>query len=133
LFRDDIGAFVPLELIESAVDIGVLVRPPRQRVAYRAGVDAASGVGADSFALGIAHRDGNEAVLDVAFEIKPPFSPSEAIASCASLLKSYRLRSCVGDKYSAGFVMEGFAKVCREPFWRENSVCTKSMLYAEPF
>jgi hypothetical protein len=110
-FRDDIGTFVPLELIEAAVDVGVLVRAPKPGATYRGFVDAASGVGADSFALGIAHRDGNEIVLDLAFEIRPPFSPDAALGECASLLKSYGLRSCVGDKYSAGFVIEGFAKL----------------------
>jgi len=109
-FRDDIGTFVPLELIESAVDIGVLVRPPRPGVAYKGFVDAASGVGQDSFAIGIAHKDGNEIVLDLAHEIKPPFSPDGAIAECSSLLKSYGLRACTGDKYSLGFTNEGFAK-----------------------
>jgi hypothetical protein len=111
-FRDDIGTFVPLELIESAVDAGVLVRPPKPGVnSYRAFVDAASGVGADSFALDIAHGDGNEVILDLAHEIKPPFSPDPALAEVSSLLKSYGLRSCAGDKYSAGFVIEGFAKL----------------------
>jgi hypothetical protein len=109
-FRDDIGSYVPTELIEAAVDVGVLVRPPKPGIAYRAFVDAASGVGADSFALGIAHKDGNEAVLDLAHEIKPPFSPDRALAECASLMKNYNLKACTGDKYSAGFVIEGFAK-----------------------
>jgi hypothetical protein len=110
LFRDDIGAYVPTELIEAAVDIGVLVRPPKPGMAYWGFADAASGVGSDSFALGIAHKDGNEVVLDLAHEIKPPFSPDSAIAECASLLKSYGLRACTGDKYSLGFTNEGFAK-----------------------
>jgi hypothetical protein len=109
-FRDDIGSYVPTELIEAAVDIGVLVRPPKPGLAYWGFADAASGVGADSFALGIAHKDGNEVVLDCAHEIKPPFSPDSAIAECASLLRSYGLRSCTGDKYSLGFTNECFAK-----------------------
>jgi hypothetical protein len=109
-FRDDIGSYVPTELIESAVDIGVLVRPPKPGVAYWGFADAASGVGQDSFAIGIAHKDGNEVVLDLAHEIKPPFSPDGAIAECASLLKTYGLRACTGDKYSLGFTTEGFAK-----------------------
>jgi hypothetical protein len=61
-FRDDIGTFVPAELIESAVDAGVMVRPPRPGVFYRAFVDAASGVGQDSFAMAIAHAEGKTVV-----------------------------------------------------------------------
>lgn len=110
MFRDDIGSYVPTELIEAAVDVGVLVRPPKQGTAYRGFVDAASGVGQDSFAVAIAHKDGNEIHVDLAHEIRPPFSPDAAVAECAALLKGYGLRSCVGDKYSAGFVIEGFAK-----------------------
>jgi hypothetical protein len=109
-FREDIGTFVPLELIESAVDVGVFVRPPKPGVQYRAFVDAASGVGQDSFAIGIAHKNGNEAVLDLAHEIKPPFSPDRALAECAALMKTYNLRACTSDKYSLGFTNEGFAK-----------------------
>ena len=56
------------------------------------------------------HQDKNAAILDLAHEIKPPLSPDGAIGECASLLKSYGLRACIGDKYSAGFVIEGFAK-----------------------
>ena len=41
-WRDDIGAFVPLELIEGAIDAGVLVRPSKPGVAYFGFVDAAS-------------------------------------------------------------------------------------------
>jgi hypothetical protein len=109
-WRDDVGAFVPLELIESAVDVGVLVRPPRPGVVYKGFIDAASGVGSDSFAIGIAHRDKGEIILDLAHEIKPPFGAGAAIAEASSLLKSYGLRSCVGDRWSLGFTDEGFAK-----------------------
>jgi hypothetical protein len=128
LWRDDVGAYVPTELIESAVDIGVLVRLPKPGVAYWGFADAASGVGSDSFALGIAHKDGNEVVLDLAHEIKPPFSPDAAIAECSSLLKSYGLRACVGDKYSAGFVIEGFAKLGISYTYSERD---RSAIYVE--
>jgi hypothetical protein len=73
--------YVPTELIEAAVDVGVLVRPPKPGVAYWGFVDAASGVGQDSFALGIAHQDKNEVILDLAYEIQPPFSPDGAIGA----------------------------------------------------
>ncbi len=109
-FRDDISTFVPVELIETAVDVGVTVRPPRPGAFYRAFVDAASGVGQDSFALGVAHADGKDVILDLAHEIQPPFNPQSAVAEVAALLKSYGVRSCVGDKYSAGFVIEAFRK-----------------------
>jgi hypothetical protein len=101
---------VSFELIEHAVDTGVLVRPPRPGVRYVAFADAASGTGKDAFSVGIAHAEGRGAVLDLAHEIKPPFSPDNAIAEIAALLKGYNVRTCTGDKYSAGFVIEGFSK-----------------------
>jgi hypothetical protein len=65
-FRDDIGSYVAIELIEAAVDQGVLVRPPRPGVRYVGAVDVASGTGQDSFAAAIAHRDGDQTILDLA-------------------------------------------------------------------
>ncbi len=49
-------------------------------------------------------------VLDLAHEIRPPFNPQAAIAEVAVLLKSYGVEARTGDKYAAGFVVEGFAQ-----------------------
>jgi hypothetical protein len=109
-FRDDVGAFVPLELIERCVDPGVTVRPPRPGVYYNGFADAASGVGKDSFAVGITHQDGGQILLDLAHEIRPPFSPEAAISEVSALLKSYNISTVTGDKYAPGFVSEGFSR-----------------------
>jgi hypothetical protein len=109
-WRNDLASFIDVEMIEGCTDRGVTVRPPRPGVRYCAFVDAASGVGQDAFALGIAHRDREEIVLDLAHEVKPPFSPSHAIAEVCGLLKGYNVTSVVGDKYAPGFVAEGFAQ-----------------------
>ena len=127
-WRDDIGSYVDVELIEFAVDRGVLVRPPRAGVWYVAFVDAASGVGQDSFAVGVAHRDGEEIILDLAHEIKPPFNPQAAVAEVAALLKGYGVRSCVGDKYSAGFIIEAMA---RQGIHYTYSERDRSQIYVE--
>jgi hypothetical protein len=110
LFRSDLESFISREVIDAAVDVGVLVRPPRDSIAYAAFVDASSGSGKDSYTLGIAHAEGNEIVLDLAHEVRPPFNPQGATADIAAVLKSYRTSSVVGDKYAAGFVIEAFAK-----------------------
>jgi hypothetical protein len=49
-------------------------------------------------------------VLDLLFERKAPFNPSEVTAEIAALLKSYRCSSVTGDKYAAQWVVEAFAK-----------------------
>jgi hypothetical protein len=109
-FRSDIEQFISRELVEAAVDCGVLVRPPRPGVTYSAFADAASGAGRDSYTVGIAHSEGNAIVLDVAHEIRPPFNPQNATAEVAALIKTYGIRIVTGDKWAPGFVSEGFAR-----------------------
>jgi len=109
-WRDDVNNFLTTELLDACTDRGVTVREPVAGTRYFGFVDASSGSGKDSFAVGIAHSDGDKPLLDVAHEIRPPFSPSNAIAEVAELLKSYRIHVINGDKYAAGFVIDGFAK-----------------------
>jgi hypothetical protein len=110
-WRNDLASFIGVEMIEACTDRGVTVRPPRPGVRYVAFVDAASGVGQDAFALGIAHRDKEEIVLDLVHEVRPPFSPSQTIAEiCALLRGGYNVTSVTGDKYAPGFVAEGFLR-----------------------
>jgi hypothetical protein len=109
-FRSDIESFLPLKTVEACIERGVISRPPKPGVHYFGFADAASGTGKDSFVAAIAHREAEEIVLDLAHEIKPPFNPQSAIAESASLFKNYRIGRVVGDKYAAGFVVEGFQK-----------------------
>jgi hypothetical protein len=63
-WRDGISSFVDRELIEAAVDDGVIVRPRLPNTKYYAFV-APSGGASDAFTLAIAHREnGDTAVLD---------------------------------------------------------------------
>jgi hypothetical protein len=107
-FRSDISSYVSIELIESAVDRGVYVRAPRPDALYVGFVDAATGVGTDSFAAGIAHKEGELIVLDVAYERPPPFSPAAAVAEVAALFAAYGITQATGDKFGAGFTIEMF-------------------------
>ena len=109
-FRSDLESFISREVIESAIDRGVLVRPPKEGVSYVGFVDAASGTGKDSYTLAVAHAEGTTIVVDLAHEIRPPFNPQTATADVAKLLKSYGIGTVFGDKYAAGFVIEAFAK-----------------------
>jgi hypothetical protein len=109
-FRSDIESFLPLETVEACVERGVTVRAPKASTFYRGFLDSASGTGKDSFVAAIAHREGDEVVLDLAHEIKPPFNPQAAIAEAAALFKNYRIFGVSGDKYAAGFVVEGFQR-----------------------
>lgn len=109
-WRDDIASFISSELIEAAVDVGVMVRPPLPGVKYVAGVDASSGTGRDSFGVAIAHKEAGGVVLDLAHEIRPPFNALTAITEAASIVGQYGIREVCGDRYAPGFVAESFAK-----------------------
>ena len=127
-FRSDIAAFLSAELVETAIEPGVSVRPPQAGIRYVGFADAASGVGKDSLTLGIAHAEQDVAVLDLAHEIKPPFNPQTAIAEACALLKEYRLSEVTGDRYAAGFVIEAFRKNGIEYRYSERD---RSAIYLE--
>ena len=73
-------------------------------------VDPASGSGTDSFTAAVAHRHGDQVVIDAVREIKPPFSPQAAISELAAFAKSYRVDKVVGDHYGGEFPRELFSK-----------------------
>ena len=108
-WRDDIATFVNRELIESAVDAGVTVRRPVSGVAYRAFCDPSGGMN-DAFTCGIAHAEGEAAILDCLVEIPAPFNPTTATDTIAKTLKRYGLSEVVGDRYGAGWVVGEFSK-----------------------
>jgi hypothetical protein len=110
VWRDDLATFISRDLIDSAVDRGVTVRPPQKGVRYIAGCDPSGGTGKDSFTFAVAHRDENEVVLDLLYERRSPFNPSEVVAEIKRLLTEYRLRVIEGDRYAAAWVIEAFAK-----------------------
>jgi hypothetical protein len=112
-WRDDLATFLSRELIDSAVERGVTVRPPIEGVTYQAFCDPSGGV-ADAFTCSIAHKElrqsGDRIVIDLLYEGRPPFNPSEIIADISALLKTYRISEVRGDRYAAQFVVEAFRK-----------------------
>ncbi|ABQ36961.1 hypothetical protein [Bradyrhizobium sp. BTAi1] len=126
-FRDDIGGWLPLEVIESAVDQGVMVRPPQPIHIYRSFCDP-SGARGDSFTCAIAHEEYGSAVLDCLIEIKPPFNPMEAIGQIARTLREYGLNETTGDRYAAEFNVAAFAS-CGITY--RNSPRDRSAIYQD--
>jgi hypothetical protein len=107
-WRNDLSDFLDRELVEDAVDGGVIVRPPHPKRAYRAFTDVSGGRG-DSFTAAIAHDEDGVAVLDCLFERRSPFNPTEVVSDLAGLLREYGLNRVCGDKYAAGWTTEAFA------------------------
>ena len=95
---------------DGIVDLHVTGRPPENGVSYICGCDASGGRG-DSFTAAIAHREKcGSFVLDLLYERRSPFSPSEVVHEISQLMKEYRCGKITGDGYAAGWVPEAFAK-----------------------
>jgi hypothetical protein len=109
-WRSDLAAFIERELVESAVDFGVAVRPPQPRVQYLAFCDSSSGRG-DSFVVSVGHIEGNLVVVDTVVEYRPPFDPIAVIREIAELLRAYGVREIWGDAFAVGFSVASFAEV----------------------
>jgi hypothetical protein len=110
-WRDDLSSYISRELLDAAVDVGVVVRPPQPSTSYYAFADPSGGAH-DSFTMAISHREKNDiVVLDLLHETLPPFNPSETTAEIGKQLKSYGLTKITGDRYAAGWTVEAFQKV----------------------
>ncbi|MEX6506958.1 hypothetical protein [Jiella sp. M17.18] len=109
-FRSDIEAFISLEAIEACITAGIYERAPIAGVSYKAFTDAAGGSGGDSFTLAIGHLEGDIATLDAVREIRPPFSPENAVADLSAVLKRYGVTEVTGDRWGGEFPPEQFRK-----------------------
>ena len=108
-WRSDVSDFLSRDLLDAATDQGVIVRPPAPGAQYVAAADPSGGRG-DAFAVAIAHAEDDAAVIDAVMERRAPFDPAAVVAEAADLLRSYGISSITGDRYSAGWVAEAFAK-----------------------
>ena len=106
-FREDVSAFLPLELIElSAVRKQALPEPGR---AYTAFVDP-SGGRSDSMTLAICHAEGEKIIVDRMVERQPPFDPQEVVREFSDLIKAYGLHRATSDRYGGIWVSDSFQK-----------------------
>lgn len=107
-FRAGLSTLFEPDALDACVEAGVRERAPQSGTSYLAFADAASGTGKDSFAVAVAHKDGERAALDAVRAWKPPFNPSGVIAEASDLLRDYGVREVTGDRYAPGFVSEHF-------------------------
>jgi hypothetical protein len=103
-FRADIQAYVPPQVVDSAVQAGVREVPPdplRPRHHY-AFLDP-SGGGPDAYALAIAHpEEGGMLALDLCqqWAITPELNTMDVTAQAAGMLKRYGIKVATGDRYA---------------------------------
>ena len=114
-WRDDISAFISPDVVNRITVANRTEIPPEAGITYTAFVDVGGGTGGDSYTAAIAHHrmmDGSRetcAVLDLLFEVKPPYSPDEVTATLCEILKRYRISSVVGDNYGGAWPRERFS------------------------
>jgi hypothetical protein len=103
-WRSDVEGFIPREIIETCVGDYVEL-PPAPGNSYRWFLDQASGVEeGDSYAIAIAHKSGETAIVDAIREVCPPFSPAAIVNEVLlPLCRLYGVYSVVSDDYAAGF------------------------------
>jgi len=126
-FRTDVATLFDRDAIKAVTISGRLELPPAPDVEYFAHCDP-SGGSSDSMTLAIGHVEGETAVLDAVRERRPPFSPEDVTAEFCALLKSYRVSTVKGDRYSGQWCVEQFSK--RGITYR-HSERTASELYIE--
>jgi hypothetical protein len=126
-FREDLADYVRREVVEALVSVGVYERPPTRGAKYQAFTDPSGGSN-DSFTLAVGHAEGEVGVIDVLRERRAPFAPEGVVAEFAEVLKSYGLRTVVGDKYAGEWPREQFRK--RGIEYRPSDK-TKSEIYLE--
>ena len=106
-FRTDVESFIARGAVEACVVQGRFELPPVPNIQYVAFADP-SGGSSDSMTMAIAHREGENVVLDAVRESKPPFSPEAVVSDFAALLKSYRVGTVIGDRYAGAWPRERF-------------------------
>lgn len=109
-FRSDVERFLSEDVLMAVTVVGRTQLPPLPNVVYTAFCDPSGGTGSDSFALALAHREGERAIVDVVVERKPPFNAESVVAEYAETLKAYRTQRVHGDKYTGAWVQQAFAR-----------------------
>lgn len=126
-FRDDVGEWLPREVIERLVIPDCIEILPRPGVTYRAFFDP-SGGRADDAVLAIGYLKSRTVKLTKLCRWRPPCNPYEVISKAAEELKRWGIRKVVGDNYAAEFVARAFES---SGVKYEQCKKNKSQLYGE--
>ena len=106
-FREDVSGYVDIDVLMKCTAMGVSERRPIDGVAYTGFLDAAGGgLGGDSAAVAISHKEDDRLILDCLVEFKPPFSAASVIDQAAKIMLRYGVRVCYADDWAKGFTSE---------------------------
>jgi hypothetical protein len=123
-FRNDLEAFISQQVLDAVTDPD-FERPYHPGFGYTCFVDPSGGSN-DAMTMAISHMEGDIAVLDCIREALPPFNPSVVVDEFCTLMKQYKVSSCIGDRYGAEWVTSAFGQ-CGIRY--ENSEQSRSELY----
>jgi hypothetical protein len=107
VFRDDLVGFVSTDTLEAITPRGRLGLSRRTGLHYL-DLSIPSGGVNDSMTMAVGHRDGHVAILDQILEVRPPFSPDDAVRKCADLCRDYGIKRLISDKYAAEWPVARF-------------------------
>jgi hypothetical protein len=107
-WRDDISGFVDPEVVAACVRGGIKELPPMTQTRYFGFVDP-SGGSSDSMTSAVAHREGEQVIIDCLRERRPPFNPTDVVMEHAAMFRSYGIANAQSDKYAGSWVTEAFA------------------------
>lgn len=114
-FRQDVSTYLAQDALERVIDAGVRERPPREKTRYFAFVDPAGGSGTDAMVLVIAHLEKVEGAdlvfIDAIRERRPKFSPQSVVSEFSEVLRAYRIREIVGDRFAGEWAREPFSRL----------------------
>lgn len=106
-FRSDVSAFLEEAWITDSIDSGCRERGAAGRFQYACFVDPSGGK-KDSYTFGIAHKQGDVLLLDVAREFRAPLDPAAVTAEIAQLVKPYGITNVTGDAYGGSWPANAF-------------------------
>jgi hypothetical protein len=112
LFREDVSAAFPLEVIEACILPGRMEIPYSPHVSRYFGFLDPSGGRHDAFTVAIAHQNygTDKILLDLIRATRSPFDPSEVVKDYSQVLKAYGLSNALGDNYGGEWPKAEFAK-----------------------
>jgi hypothetical protein len=108
-WRDDLTNFLDRQLVEAAIEKGIVNRPPHPRTTYTAFADPSGGRG-DAFTAAIGHREHTLLIIDALYERRAPFDSDAVIAEVAALAKQYGVTTIRGDDYGADLTVAAFRR-----------------------
>lgn len=119
-FRSDLEAFLTRETVEAVTRSEPLALPPMRNIRYFAFVDPAGG-GQDEFCLAIGHMDAERVVVDAVHARRGV--PAEITKEYAAILRDYRIKHALSDRYAGSWPADEFAKhgIRLEPSPRNKS------------